>query len=79
MIGFMVAAFYMGWLWQTVEAEQNKAVALKLAAEGQLAENRHSNQLQLHALLAIESTKRYPSPRLPTKACATPWSLCRSP
>ncbi|MGH8568987.1 MAG: hypothetical protein ACREXU_13475, partial [Gammaproteobacteria bacterium] len=25
MIGFMVAAFYMGWLWQTAEAEQNKA------------------------------------------------------
>ena len=62
MIGFMVAAFYVGWLWQTAEAEQNKAVALKLAAEGQLAENRHSNQLQLHALLAIESTKRFPSP-----------------
>ncbi len=62
MIGFMVAAIYMGWLWQTAEAEQNKAVALKLAAEGQLAENRQSNQLQLHALLAIESTKRYPSP-----------------
>ncbi len=59
---FIIAAFYMWQLWQTAEAEQNKAVALKLAAEGQLAENRHSNQLQLHALLAIESTKRYPSP-----------------
>ena len=62
MIGFMVAALYMGWLWQTAEAEQNKAVALKVAAEGQLAENRNSNQLQLHALLAVESTKRFPSP-----------------
>ena len=62
MIGALAAAFYVGWLWQTAEAEQNKAVALKLAAEGQLAENRNSNQLQLHALLAIESTKRYPSP-----------------
>ncbi|MGH9893169.1 MAG: WD40 repeat domain-containing protein, partial [bacterium] len=61
MIGFMVAAVYMGWLWQTAEAEQNKAVALKLVAEGQLAENQHIDQLQLHALLAIESTKRYPS------------------
>ena len=62
MVGSMIAAFYIGWLWQTAEAEQNKAVALKLAAEGQLAENRHSNQLHLHALLAIESTKRFPSP-----------------
>ena len=62
MIGALAAAFYVGWLWQTAEAEQNKAVALKLVAEGQLAENRHSNQLQLHALLAIESTKRFPSP-----------------
>jgi tetratricopeptide (TPR) repeat protein len=61
MVVSMIAAFYIGWLWQTAEAEQNKAVALKLAAEGQLAENRHSNQLQLHALLAIESTKRFPS------------------
>ncbi len=49
-------------MWHIAEAEQNKAVALKLAAAGQLAESQHSNQLQLHALLAIESTKRYPSP-----------------
>ena len=61
MIGALAAASYVGWLWQTAEAEQNKAVALKLVAEGQLAENRDRNQLQLHALLAIESTKRYPS------------------
>jgi hypothetical protein len=61
MVLSMIAAFYIGWLWQTAEAEQNKAVALKLVAEGQLAENRNSNQLQLHALLAIESTKRFPS------------------
>jgi WD40 repeat protein len=62
MIGALAAAFYVGWLWQTAEAEQNKAIALKLVAEGQLAENRDRNQLQLHALLAIESTKRFPSP-----------------
>ena len=62
MIGFMVAALYVGWLWRTAEAEQNKAIALKLVAEGQLAENRRSNRLQLHALLAIESMKRFPSP-----------------
>ncbi len=58
----MIAAFYMWQLWYRAKAEQNKAFALKLVAEGQLAESRDSNQLQLHALLAIESTKRYPSP-----------------
>ena len=62
MLMFIIAAFYMWQLWHRAEAEQNKAVALKLVAEGQLAEFRHSDQLQLHALLAIESTKRFPSP-----------------
>ncbi|MGH8513988.1 MAG: hypothetical protein ACREV8_08645 [Gammaproteobacteria bacterium] len=77
-VGSMIAWFYMWQWWQRAEAEQNKAVALELVAEGQFAENRDAAQLALHDLLrhrvheALSVPARQPKlePRLGSYAAA---------